>query len=114
MLYRQMIKNVRSGVLAFWHVRQKLTFLALLLAFPSILSAAPSSTLSNAVVTTLNAGVTAEEIQKTLDLMTNGGVVVLPSGKIKISEPLILHYNNQTLRGAAGQATTLYLANNAN
>lgn len=68
---------------------------------------------SGTVVTTLKAGVTAADIQKVLDRLTNGCEVVLPAGKISVNQPIVLQYNNQTLRGA-GPTTILYLANNAN
>jgi hypothetical protein len=108
-----MIDVVRLGVLTVWQVRQKLTFLALFLALPAVLSAAPT-TLPATTVTTLKPGVTGEEIQQALNCMTNGGVLLLPAGKIKVSQPLILQYSDQTLRGATNQTTILYLANNAN
>jgi Right handed beta helix region len=65
------------------------------------------------VIAKLKAGATAADIQKEFDLFTNGCEVVLPPGKIKITEPIVLQHDHQTLRGS-GPTTILYLANNAN
>ena len=89
-----------------------LTALVSLLFFTFTVSAAPP--ISNDVVTTLEAGVTAADIQKALDaLPDSGGEVVLPAGKFEISQPIVLRRDHQTLRGA-GEATILRLADNAN
>jgi hypothetical protein len=66
------------------------------------------------MVARMNAGVTGLEIQKVLDIYTNGCDVILPAGKIKVSEPIVLQYDNQTLRGATNETTQLFLENNAN
>lgn len=95
--------------------RQLTVYLTFLLALPMAVSASTNSNLPpERAILTLQAGVTAAEIQKALDFLTNGGQVVLPSGRIKITRPLVLHYSYQTLRGAAGQSTILYLGNDAN
>ena len=62
----------------------------------------------------LQADVTGTEIQQALDaLPKTGGEVVLPPGKFIISQPVVLHRDIQTLRGA-GTATILWLADDAN
>ena len=90
----------------------KFVFLACFFALETHVLAT-TTTSTKMVVTTLKAGITGTDIQKALNTLTNGGVVILPPGKIKISDPIVLQYNNQTLRGA-GPTTILYLANNAN
>jgi hypothetical protein len=65
------------------------------------------------VIAKLKAGATAADIQKEFDLFTNGCEVVLPPGKIKVTQPIVLQHDNQILRGS-GPTTILYLANNAN
>ena len=66
------------------------------------------------LVVTLPVGVTGAGIQRALDaLPAAGGEVVLPAGKIVVSQPIILQKDHQTLRGA-GQETVLFLAPNAN
>ena len=62
----------------------------------------------------MHAGVTAAEIQRALDRLTNGGEVLLPPGKIKVSQPIILDHDSQTLCGAPNETTILYLMNDAN
>jgi Right handed beta helix region len=65
-------------------------------------------------VVNLSAGSTGVEIQKALDSLPNtGGEVVLAAGIFKITQPIILQRDNQTLRGA-GAATVLRLADGAN
>jgi hypothetical protein len=76
--------------------------------------AAPGNPPSGNLTITLSAGVTSAEIQKALDLLTNGGQVLLPPGKIKVSQPIVLDRNNQSLRGDSRRATVLYLVNSAN
>jgi Periplasmic copper-binding protein (NosD) len=112
MLHRQATGIFTSGLLTFWKVRQKAVLLGCLLGLPAVMLAATNNSVRSTIK--LQSGVTAAEIQKTLDQLTNGGEVVLPAGKIKISQPLVLHYNYQTLRGATNQGTTLFLINNAN
>lgn len=72
------------------------------------------STVTGLKVLTLPAGVTASEIQHALDNLTNGGEVLLPPGKIKVSQPLVLDHDSQTLCGASNETTVLYLMNDAN
>jgi len=65
-------------------------------------------------VITLPTGVKTDEIQHALNsLPTNGGEVVLPPGKVELSEPIILSHDGQSLRGA-GDSTILFVADNAN
>lgn len=65
-------------------------------------------------VVRLSAGATGVEIQKALDsLPKTGGEVLLAAGIFKITQPIVLQRNNQTLRGA-GAATVLRLADGAN
>jgi Right handed beta helix region len=66
------------------------------------------------VVITLPAGVGSQEIQSALDSLPDaGGEVVLPAGELKVTQPIVLRRDGQTLRGA-GDATVLRLASNAN
>ena len=66
------------------------------------------------MVVTLPPNVTAAEIQRALDsLPVSGGEVILPAGKIELHEPIVLSRDGQTLRGA-GDATILFVADNAN
>lgn len=97
--------------------RQFAVYLMCLLALPAAAVSATntnSTPLPEKAIVILQPGVTAVEIQKALDVLTNGGQVILPSGKIKIGQPLVLRYNDQTLRGATNQGTILYLVNDAN
>ena len=65
-------------------------------------------------IITLQPGVTGDKIQSALDsLPASGGEVVLPPEIISIRQPLVLHRDFQTLRGA-GPATVLRLADDAN
>ncbi len=112
MLHRQVTRKGILGSLTFWKVRQKVVLLGCLLGLPAVMLAATNNSIRSTI--RLQSGVTATEIQKALDQLTNGGEVVLPAGKIKVSEPLVLQYSYQTLRGATNQGTTLYLVNNAN
>jgi Right handed beta helix region len=88
--------------------RSAAVVLLTLLAFvPQVFSSEP-------VRITLPVGVTDVQIQQTLDaLPKSGGEVILPPGKISISQPLVLRRDNQTLRGS-GTATILWLADGAN
>ena len=84
------------------------------LVFPTTTLAIPQTSVTKPLVVVLRAGVTAAEIQKALDsLPADGGEVVLPPGKIEVSQPIILQRDYQTLRGA-GRETILFLADNAN
>lgn len=91
-----------------------LACLLVTVAIPAVTSAAGTTHLSSLRKVTLPAGVTATEVQKALDLLTNGGEVLLPPGKIKVSSPLILDQDGETLCGAPEQTTILYLNNDAN
>jgi len=86
-------------------------YLAWILALP--VTALAKNTLLPGPVITLKTGVTSADIQNDLNLFTNGCILMLPPGKIKISQPLVLQYNGQILRGS-GPTTVLYLANDAN
>lgn len=91
----------------------KLVYAACILGLPA-LAIGETNVLSPAVyIAKLKAGATAADIQKVLDRYTNGCEVLVPSGKIPVKEPIILRYNNQTLRGS-GPTTILYLVDNAN
>src|SRR6185369_10706590 len=77
------------------------------------LSSAAFAAMPSAVVA-LPANATVAEIQRALDtLPAEGGEVVLPPGKIELSQPIVLSRNGQALRGA-GDATILFVADNAN
>lgn len=63
---------------------------------------------------TLKIGATDVDIQKALDALPDtGGEVVLPAGIFEVHQPIILHRDHQTLRGA-GPDTVLRLTDNAN
>jgi len=100
-------------VAAIGKIGRKLTYLVPLLALPVTLAAATGSSLTAPVVITLKAGATGTDIQRPLDFYTNGCEVILPPGKYKIYQPIVLRHDYQTLRGA-GAKTVLYLADNAN
>jgi hypothetical protein len=77
-------------------------------------SGADASAAISSVVATLTAATTVAKIQEALDaLPASGGEVVLPAGKIIVTRPIMLNRNGLSLRGA-GNATVLYLANDAN
>jgi parallel beta-helix repeat protein len=65
-------------------------------------------------ILSVKTGASAAEIQHALDLLTNGGEVLLPPGKFKVSQPLVLDHDNEILCGASNQTTVLYLMNDAN
>jgi len=65
-------------------------------------------------ILTIQAGATTAQIQRALDLLTNGGEILLPPGRIKVSQPLVLDHDYQTLCGASNETTVLYLMNDAN
>ena len=74
----------------------------------------PAPPVAAPAVVTLNACATGLEIQHALDaLPASGGLVVLPAGKIEISQPVILRRDHETLRGS-GSATVLELVAGAN
>lgn len=112
MLNRQFMKDFGQITGALTRVWQKVVYLVCL-AVPATVCAITNTLAGNATIT-LSAGVTSVEIQKALDRLANGGQVLLPPGKIKVSQPIVLDHNNQSLCGAPKQATILYLANNAN
>ena len=65
-------------------------------------------------VTRLCAGITGAEIQQALDSLPDaGGEVILPAGDFRISRPIVLRRDNQSLCGA-GMATILRLTDSAN
>ena len=85
-----------------------------LLLSPLLGLAAPPMPAAEPVVILLSAGANDRDIQAALDaLPAGGGEVVLPAGKFEIHQPVVLHRDFQTLRGA-GAATILWLADNAN
>lgn len=88
-------------------------FFAGVLFFP-IVALAAAAVSAQPTVVTLQVGVTAMEVQKALNsLPASGGEVILPAGKITVTEPIVLSRDHQTLRGA-GEATVLFLADGAN
>lgn len=129
MLYGQLITNLKSATTALARTCGRFICLASVLALPGTVLAVPGSAPASITVTsdrgpagslesitvisTLKAGVTAAQIQKALDVLTNGGEVLLPPGKIIVTQPIVMDHNGETLRGA-GQTTMLYLADNAN
>jgi parallel beta-helix repeat protein len=88
--------------------------LGILFAAPAMVSAAGVASARTLKVLTMQTGVTAAQIQNALNLLTNGGEVLLPPGRIKLSQPLILDHNDETLCGASNETTILYLMNDAN
>lgn len=56
---------------------------------------------------------TSVDIQKALDQLPDGGEVVLGPGTFRVTQPIVLRYDHQTLRGS-GFSTVLLLANSAN
>lgn len=109
-----MIKKFSSGYRVFRGLPQKWVYIGSLLVLPFAVSAVTNSALHAVAKITLPPGVTAQEIQKNLDLMTNGGEVILPSGNITVRQPIVLQYDDQTLCGAPDEKTVLSLAKNAN
>ncbi|HEV2455428.1 MAG TPA: right-handed parallel beta-helix repeat-containing protein [Verrucomicrobiae bacterium] len=88
--------------------------LAIIFAAPALVSAAGVGSVPTLKVLTLKSGVTAVQIQQALDLLTNGGEVLLPPGRIKVNQPLVLDHNGESLCGASNETTILYLVNDAN
>ncbi|MGH8022841.1 MAG: right-handed parallel beta-helix repeat-containing protein [Limisphaerales bacterium] len=84
------------------------------MAAPAMVSAAGVHATDALKVVTLPAGVTADGIQQVLDHLTNGGEVLLPPGRVKINQPIIVDHNGETLSGSSKASTILYLMNNAN
>lgn len=94
-------------------IGQKSVYLACILGLQS-LAFGETNGLSPAIfIAKLKEGATAVDIQKVLDRYTNGCEVLLPSGKILVKQPIVLRYDNETLRGS-GPTTILYLTDNAN
>jgi hypothetical protein len=97
-----------------WRVFLKSAAMVCLAGFPVMLIPIPPMLAGESVVVKLPAGVTGAEIQRALDaLPAAGGEVVLPAGTLEVLQPIILHRDHQTLRGA-GAATILHLADDAN
>jgi hypothetical protein len=87
--------------------------LALFFALSTAVFADPADIIQPLIVT-LAAGANATQIQLALDsLPLGGGEVVLPPGKITVTQPIVLDRSGQALCGA-GEATILFLADNAN
>ncbi len=78
-----------------------------------LLSAAQQAFALDSKTITLAANSTGADIQKALDQLPDGGEVVLPAGTYRVSEPIVLRHDHQTLRGA-GLSSVLQLADNAN
>ena len=113
MIYKQVIKNFSRILKTLWQ-RQSSFSSAGLLVFMTVALAISQTPVTRLHVVALRAGVTAAEIQKALDsLPAGGGEVVLPPGKIEVSQPIVLRRDYQTLRGT-GRETILFLADNAN
>jgi hypothetical protein len=114
MIYRQIPERLRHTVGKFGRRPVEGFLFMCFLAFPAAAPAATEVPVSKpSLVVTLPAGVTCAEIQKALDGLPGSGEVVLPAGKIEVSQPIVLQRDNQALRGA-GAATILFLAANAN
>lgn len=97
---------------AFGQISLKFLYLVCFLAFGTAVKAAYTPSAGEMIIS-LKAGATAADMQKCFDLYTNGCEVLLPPGKFKINQPIVLQHDYQTLRGS-GPTTILYLANNAN
>jgi hypothetical protein len=94
-------------------IGQKFACLACVLSLPAAVLGVTNTPAPGMVIAKLKAGATAADIQKEFDLFTNGCEVLLPPGKIKVTQPIVLEHNNQTLQGS-GPTTILFLADNAN
>ncbi len=113
MKLKQVVKNFSRILKTFRQTQRSLSFVCGLV-FPTVVLAIPQAPVTKPLVVALQAGVTAAEIQKALDsLPSDGGEVILPPGKIEVSQPIVLQRDYQILRGA-GQETILFLADNAN
>ncbi|HEY1787068.1 MAG TPA: right-handed parallel beta-helix repeat-containing protein [Verrucomicrobiae bacterium] len=88
--------------------------LGLFFAAPAMVSATTVVSMPAIRILSVKTGASAAEIQHALDLLTNGGEVLLPPGKFKVSQPLVLDHDNEILCGASNQTTVLYLMNDAN
>jgi parallel beta-helix repeat protein len=88
--------------------------LGIVFAAPALVSAAGFGSVPTLKVLTLQPGVTAVQIQQALNLLTNGGEVLLPPGRIKVNQPLVLDHSGESLCGASNETTILYLVNDAN
>ncbi|HEV2328058.1 MAG TPA: right-handed parallel beta-helix repeat-containing protein [Verrucomicrobiae bacterium] len=89
-------------------------YLIILLAAPAVVLAVEAPSAPALKLLALPPGVTAAQIQQALNVLTNGGEVLLPPGRIKLNQPLILEHNYQSLCGASNQTTILSLMNDAN
>jgi hypothetical protein len=94
-------------------IGQNFVYLAFIFGLPVAVLGTTNVPAPGMVIAKLKAGATAADIQKEFDLFTNGCEVQLPPGKIKITQPIVLQHDHDTLRGS-GPTTILYLANNAN
>src|ERR1700678_695300 len=56
---------------------------------------AANSPSSGEMIITLKAGATAADIQKDFDLYTNGCEILLPPGKFKINQPIVLQHEDR-------------------
>lgn len=88
--------------------------LGILVAAPAMVSAAAVVSTPALRVLSIQTGATEAQIQRALDLLTNGGEILLPPGRIKVSQPIVLDHDGQTLCGASNETTVLYLMNDAN
>jgi hypothetical protein len=114
MIYRQIIRSVRRIIPTHREARRKILSIASVMSLSIAFWATPQLFAADPLIVTLTAGTTAAGIQKALDsLPASGGEVVLPEGKIEISQPIALKRDFQTLRGA-GAKTVLFLSDNAN
>jgi len=110
---RQTIKRVSRVSWIIRQTRKNSLLLALFFALSTAVFADPADIIQPLIVT-LAAGANATQIQLALDsLPLGGGEVVLPPGKITVTQPIVLDRSGQALCGA-GEATILFLADNAN
>ncbi len=107
------MRNFSRILKTLWQSQRSFSLVRLLVFMTAVL-AISQTFITKPPVVVLRAGVSAAEIQRALDsLPADGGEVVLPPGKIEVSQPIILQRDYQTLRGA-GRETILFLADNAN
>jgi parallel beta-helix repeat protein len=118
MIYRQKIDSlIGKTVFLSWVYRKMLRLgccFGILFATSAMVSAAAVVSMPALRVLAIQTGATTAQIQRALDLLTNGGEVLLPPGKIKVSQPLVLDHSGQMLCGASNETTVLYLMNDAN